>query len=211
MPRHEADPKLNKAELMWHPASLLVLWAGLALVLQKLSLPEVAVLAAFLFLFAALFARQRTLRLVWRARWLFLSLGILFLFFTPGEYLPGLVGRLGLTHEGLERATSQMSLLLAMLASLSLLHQRLGTQGLLAGLYCLLPPFAWRRKTLVRLMLVLELVEQEKQLDWRNWLQDQAGLESEMESVRLAVPPLQAKDYFALAASLAVLVVWVVQ
>lgn len=156
---------------MWHPLTLLLCWVGFALWLQSISalilLGPVTLLSLVL---AGMFAARRTRTLLWRARWLFLSLAILFLFFTPGEYVPVLPSWLGLTHEGVLRAADQLGRLLALLASLALLHQQVGTQGLLAGLHALLRPFAWRDATVVRLMLVLELVEQQRAVPWREWL-----------------------------------------
>ncbi len=155
---------------MWHPASLLLSWLGFALALQWLPFFLLMGLAALCLVLATVFAAERSRNLLWRSRWLLLSLTLLFLFLTPGEYLPGLGGRLGLTYEGVRHAGEQLSRLLAMLASLALLHQQVGTHGLLTGLYWLLRPFPWRDATVVRLMLVLDLVEQKRQTGWREWL-----------------------------------------
>jgi hypothetical protein len=179
---------------MWHPASLLISWAGFAWVLQWLSLPWLLGFSALSLLLAALFAPLRSRRLLWRSRWLLLSLAALFLFFTPGEYVPGFPGRLGLTFDGLEQAALQLGRLLAMLVSLALLHEHLGTQGLVSGLYWLMRPFSWCKVTVVRLMLVLEFVEQKQPAGWREWLAPGDGEASASDSIQLSVPELQHRD-----------------
>lgn len=198
---------------MWHPASLLLTWLSFALILQWAHFPLLVALALTSVLLAGRFAYERSRTLLWRSRWLLLSLGILFFFATPGEYLPGIWGSMGLTYEGMQHGSEQLSRLLAMLASLALLHQRLGTQGLLAGFYWLLRPFAWRVTTVVRLMLVLEFVEQKRQIGWREWLVPQSGLEPGIDTLvpdyfNLSMPPLHMRDR-ALIACLAVAGLWV--
>lgn len=183
---------------MWHPAALLLSWLGFALILQWAKLPLLLALALASILLATRFAPERTRILLWRSRWLLLSLGILFFFATPGEYLSGIGGSMGLTHEGVRHGSEQLSRLLAMLASLALLHQRVGTQGLLAGFYWLLGLLglrAWRKATVVRLMLVLEFVEQKRQIGWREWLAVEENLETTApDCFSLTLPPFHLRD-----------------
>jgi hypothetical protein len=157
---------------MWHPLTLLLCWAAFVLALQWISsLPVLALVTTISLLLAGIFAGHRSRSLLWRARWLLLSLGVLFLLFTPGEYVTGVPEWLGVTHEGLARATDQLCRLLALLSTLALLHERIGTQGLLAGLHALLKPFPFGDTTVVRLMLVLDHVEQRRNVGWRTWLE----------------------------------------
>jgi hypothetical protein len=179
---------------MWHPASLILSWAGFAFFVQWASSGLLVGVALLCLLLGALFAPKRSRRLLRGSRWLLLSLAILFFIFTPGEYLPGFAGSLGLTFEGLERAGEQISRLLAMLVSLALLHESVGTNGLVVGIYWLSGPFLWRKTTAVRLMLVLELVEDKSQLRWREWLipdEKQAGASGNLS---LAMPNLRLRD-----------------
>lgn len=172
-------------------------------------LPLLMALALASVLLARRFAHERSRILLWRSRWLLLSLAMLFFFATPGEYLPGVWGGVGLTYEGMQHGSEQLSRLLAMLASLALLHQRVGTHGLLAGFYWLLRPFAWRETTVVRLMLVLEFVEQKRQIGWREWLlappsgPEPDGATAAPDSVSLTMPPLHLQDRALIAALLA--------
>jgi hypothetical protein len=157
---------------MWHPLTLLLCWAAFALALQWISsLLVLLVVTAISLLLAGIFAGHRSRSLLARARWLLLSLGVLFVLFTPGEYVTGIPEWLGVTHEGLARASDQLCRLLALLATLALLHERVGTQGLLTGLHALLKPFPFGDVTVVRLMLVLEHVEQKRDIGWRTWLE----------------------------------------
>lgn len=194
---------------MWHPASLLLTWLGFALILQRAPLPLLMILALVSILMAARFALARSRILFWRSRWLLLSLSIFFFFATPGEYLPGIGGGMGLTYEGVRQGCEQLSRLLAMLASLALLHQRVGTPGLLTGFYWLPGPFAWRKTTVVRLMLVLEFVEQQRQIGWREWLAPEPAIDTATpDCFTLSMPPLHPRDR-ALIACLAVVGLWV--
>ncbi len=193
---------------MWHPASLLLAWLGLAIALQWLDLALLAGLTAIFLVLMAIFAARRGSRLLKRARWLLLSLAILFLFLTPGEFLPGFWGRFGLTYEGLRHAGEQLCRLLAMLASLAVLHQQVGTKGLLAGLYWLLAPFPGRATTVVRLMLVLEFAEQKQTTGWRDWLAADcvpAEKSAQVQRYSLAMPAFRTRDRLLVGGLLAAL------
>jgi len=174
---------------MLHPATLLLSWLAFAVSLQWLTVAWVSVLAASCICLALLLATERSVNLLRRSRWLLLSLAVLYLFATPGEYLPGILGDIGLTLEGLHQGGEQIGRLLAMLASLALLHQSVGTQGLLAGFHSLLKPFPWRQTTVVRLMLVLEYVEQKQQVGWREWLSPIAQKQTMLEDTLVLARP----------------------
>jgi len=180
---------------MLHPATLLVTWICFALILQAATMSLLAGLVTVSFLLAAILAPTRSMRLLRRSRWLLLSIGVLFLFFSPGEYLPGFAGRIGLTYEGVMHAGEQTGRLLAILLSLALLHEHIGTPGLLAGLYKLLRPFAWRETTVVRLMLVLEFIEDKRVSGWREWLSLGAQADgTERNHFALVMPHLRQLD-----------------
>lgn len=171
---------------MFHPASLLLAWIVCAACLSWLPIPWLAVFSAVSLIAAFLWATDRSRRLLYRTRWLFLSLAVLYLFATPGEYLPGLSGDIGLTIEGLWQGLEHTGRLLALLTSLALLHQLVGNTGLVAGFYTLLKPLPWREATVVRLMLVLEYVEQERAASgWREWLAPSPAQEKEPQHIRL--------------------------
>lgn len=162
-----------------HPATVLLAWAGGVLCLPFLATIQVTLLAAVACAASLVFAASRMRSLLRRARWLLLSLAVLFAFFTPGLRLPGLAGELGLTEDGLLAALEHLSRLLGVLATLALVHEALGSAGFLAGLHWLLAPLSpWRglrERIVVRLALVLEFVESSPVGGWREWMSGSAG------------------------------------
>jgi len=190
---------------MFHPATLLVAWAGFAFLLPLASLQVLLALAIVALLAALLLARRRAQSLLRRARWLLLSIGVLFAFATPGLAVPGWPGRLGLTQDGLLLAGEHVARLLILLATLAVLHEHLRTGGLLTGLHVLLTPLARERREriVVRLMLVIEFIERgDGQSGWRHWLADDAGGPSHLTLAvrRTAWPDWLAYALMALAA-----------
>lgn len=196
---------------MWHPAALLLSWVGFALILQSVSLDVLILLVLVCLLLVSAFALARGWRLLRRSRWLLISVGILFLFFTPGEYLPGLAGRVGVTHEGVTHALEQLGRLVAILASLAFLHERIGTAGLLCGLHWLMRPFPWCNATVVRLMLVLELIEDRRELRWREWLNEEIKAEPQGNNLELVMPPWRWRDGALLSAWGLAGIFWIVR
>lgn len=184
-----------------HPGTTLVGAGLLVLLLQSLP-PGGLVLATAVLLAAAIAtARCRTLSLVRRTRWLLLSIVVLFSFATPGERLDGLPGDLGLTRDGLMLAFDHILRLVLMLATLAILHERLGTGGLMVGLHWLLAPLArlrsLRDRIVVRLMLVLEYAESSAPRPWRDWLAAEAPGGEETRS--LEVRAARGRDWTMLA------------
>jgi hypothetical protein len=189
-----------------HPATQLFAWGVFVALLQPLPASALAWFAAAVFPLALILARRRTLVLLRRTRWLFLSIVLLFVLATPGQRLPGAIGELGVTHDGVLLAAEHALRLLLLLTSLAVVHERLGTAGMMVGLHWLLAPIArWRmlrERVVVRLMLVLDHVENAPAATWREWLdRDLEG----PDRLALAVGSLRFADWFALA-SLAVLI-----
>lgn len=186
---------------MFHPATLLLLWAEFVLVLPLLPLAILAVLALLACVPALRYARTRTRVLLRRARWLFLSIALLFAFATPGLTMPGPLGQIGMTQDGLVLAVEHGARLLLLLATLAVLHEHLGTMGIVTGLHWLLGPLGrwhdWRERIVVRLMLVVEFVESGNGGGgWRDWMG-----ESDMgpRSLTLAIRRARWPDWLALA------------
>lgn len=171
-----------------HPATWLLVWAGVVLLLQSLGWRELAVVAPAALGGAFWLARHRTAGLIRRARWLLLTIAILFSFATPGQRLPGATGDLGVTLDGVVLAVEHVLRLVGVLASLAIVHQRLGNEGVISGLHLLLAPLAafgeLRRRMVVRLLLVLEYVESAPGAGWRYWL-GESGAEPSAVSLQL--------------------------
>lgn len=162
-----------------HPATLFLAWSALILALQSRSLPVLSVAAAVALMLAIAQARRRVRILLRRARWLMLSIFLLFAFATPGERFFPPFGAMGATWDGLIQAGEHLSYLVLMLSTLALLHERLGTAGMVTGLHALLRPLSlWRdlrERIVVRLMLVLDHVESGAGIarGWRSWLDEE--------------------------------------
>lgn len=195
------------AAVILNPASLLLAWLALALAMQWLPLP--ALMGATVLVLPAVwrFSRRRLLILLRRARWLLLSIALLFALATPGAALPGPAGMLGLTYEGILLAATHVLRLTLLLALLALLLDHLGIPALVSGLYLLLKPFGEsraRRRLALRLLLVLEYVENSGSTEkkhWRDSLNPQGEL-AEYPPLHLAVAPLAGIDYFVMALAL---------
>jgi hypothetical protein len=183
---------------MLHPATLLVAWAGFAFLLPLAPLGVLLGLAAGALSASLLLARRRALSLLRRARWLLLSIAVLFAFATPGLSVPGWPGRLGVTQDGLMLAAEHLARLLILLTSLAVLHEHLRTAGLLTGLHALLAPLGEQRERIVvRLMLVIEFIEDgDGRTGWRHWLVDVSG---GPQSLTLAVRRTTWPDWLAYA------------
>lgn len=186
---------------MLHPVTLLISWFAFALGLQWMPVAWLISVSLSCLVIATVVAAERTFNLLRRSRWLFLSLAVLYFLVTPGEYVPGFIGDMGVTYEGLHIGGEQIARLLAMLTSLALLHQVIGTSGLLGGFHWLLRPFPWREATVVRLLLVLEHVEQKRPVRWREWLMpDGKAEEAQAESLTLSLPGFHWRDKVILMA-----------
>lgn len=186
----------------FHPAALLLAWLAFAVALQFLSLPFLAGVLAASACWAAWAAADNALVMLHRARWLLVSITLLYLFATPGVYLPGLAGKVGMTHEGVSLGKEQLTRLAAMLLGLALVFRMLGTQGMLNGLYWLLRPFSWGKMTVVRLTLTLEFAKRPSALGWRDSLLSLAEPDDTPEE-RLAVVHrrFRCRDYLLVGAS----------
>jgi hypothetical protein len=156
----------------FHPATLLIAWGVFALFVQQTPLAVLGAIAVIALPAAWWRAHRRCRSLLRRARWLFLSIIVLFAFATPGRPLVA-----GLTAEGLTLAAEHTLRLALLLATLGVVHEILGNRGLLAGLHFVLAPLAWwrnlRERIVARLMLVLDYVENGPGVrGWRAWLSD---------------------------------------
>lgn len=192
-----------------HPATLLLAWGGFIFALQPLSPAALVYVAMAALPLVWLLARRRILQLMRRARWLLLSIALLFALATPGQRLPGALGDLGVTQDGLLLAAEHVVRLVLLLASLAIVHERLGTSGMMAGLYWLLAPLskwrAMRERIVVRLMLVLDHVESAPVGNWREWLStDLPG----PDRISLTIRPIHWGDRAILSLLLAIALLW---
>lgn len=149
--------------MKFHPAVQILTWCVLVTAMQLLTSLALVVGAAAILLCALLVSRHKLLQLLRRTRWIMLSLLLIYAYSTPGHSLVEVLGMLGPTREGLTDGALQLGRLLAALAGLAILLDRLHRQQLIAGLYVLFAPLQWiglsRERLAVRLALTLHYAE----------------------------------------------------
>lgn len=131
--------------------------------LQTMHLLPLAVCAGLLMFAVVLVHAADFLLLLRRARWLLLSIAVIYAYATPGEFVPGVPDSLAPTYEGLRDGGIQALRLAAMLAALSVLLATSSRAQIMAGIYQLLKPFRFLgvqpERFAARLWLTLHYVE----------------------------------------------------
>jgi hypothetical protein len=194
-----------------HPTTRLLLWLQLMLAFQWLDGGMLVVM----FLPLLLLGRpvlQRGGRLVWRARWLLVSLFVIFAWGVAGE--PLWQGVAAPTYEGLLAALTQLGRLLLMLMIVAAFLEFMPLPSLLAATHRMLHPL--RRfgidpdRGVIRLMLVMRYVETlPRPRDWRSLLDVPAVSVSEV--LEIDEHPLRWLDGLVLFSVAAVLLALVLR
>ena len=156
-----------------HPATRVVAWLALLISVQCLRGASLALTCLLLPLFGWR-ALRRGGRLVWRARWLLLSLVVVFAWGTAGEPLPDFWW--APTLEGLQEALQHLGRMLLVLFFVGGFLEFTPMADLLAAAHVLLHPFRCLglepERGVVRLMLVLRYVETlPRPRDWKSLLE----------------------------------------
>lgn len=146
-----------------HPAAQIIVWCLLVAGLQALSPGALLSVSGLVLLGASVMSGHKLVLLVRRTRWVMFSLLLIYAYSTPGQPLFELLGLFSPTREGLADGVLQLVRLLAALAGLAILLERLHRQQLIAGLYTLFAPVQWlgmsRERLAVRLALTLHYAE----------------------------------------------------
>lgn len=149
--------------MKFHPAAQILAWCLLVVTMQVLALDALLICAGLILLCAFVISRHKFVQLVRRTRWILLSLLLIYAYSTPGQPFLDSLGIFSPSREGLTDGAMQLSRLLAALAALALLLDRLHRQKLIAGLYTLFAPLQWlglsRARLAVRLALTLHYAE----------------------------------------------------
>jgi len=199
----------NNSRRAFHPAVSISSWliAALAVELAAPSqLPWLALPAVFLL--ARREAAQRFAGLMWKARWLWLALLLLYAWTVPGtllwpsDYSP--------SREGLQAGLIRMARLALLLALLARLLSEFAPQQLAGGIYLLAKPFAWlgldRRALAVRLALTLEHLEHTaKRRNWMDELKCPPAVPDGAGEMRLPIAEAAPRDTLVLFAAVALL------
>ena len=187
--------------MMIHPAVGLYVWISALIILQCLPRTAMLVLALILFLLAVWLTGDRIWRLMRRVRWLLMTLFVLFAFFTPGERVWSMGWHwVAPTHEGMVLAAEHAGRLLGAVAMVALLLRFMTTLSLVKALHACLSPLSilssgkFPAETLaIRLMLVLQYLEEAPRKNWRQWLLDDgSATEWANESIVLQKEKLNA-------------------
>jgi energy-coupling factor transporter transmembrane protein EcfT len=155
-----------------HPVTRVIVWLLFLLAVQSLS---GTVLAAIFLLLPLLGARilKRGRHLIWRTRWLLLSLLVIFSWGVAGE--PFWAGAAAPTHEGFREALTHLGRLLLVLVAVAAFLETMPLGDLLAATHTLLKPLQRLGldpdRGVIRLMLVLRYAESlPRPRDWRSLL-----------------------------------------
>ncbi len=182
-------------KLVVHPAIRLIAWLLLLVAVQ--SLGGRALAGSFLlFPLFGLRIIRRGGQLIWRTRWLLLSLLVIFPWGIAGQPLWNGVG--APTQEGALEALTHLGRLLLVLMVVSAFLETMPLQDLLAATHVLLKPMRGfgfdPDRGVVRLMLVLRYVETlPRPRDWRSLLD--APILNVSERVEVNHQPLRWSDY----------------
>lgn len=146
-----------------HPATQILIWCMLVAAMQFLPPARLIIAGALVLSSAFVLSRHKFVQLVRRTRWIMFSLLLIYAYSTPGQPVSEALGSLSPSFEGLTDGGMQLMRLLAALAGLAILLDRLHRQQLIAGLYALFVPLQWlglsRERLAVRLALTLHYAE----------------------------------------------------
>lgn len=183
-----------------HPTTRFYLWLSLILAVQFLS-GKLLVLVVVLMPVLGVRVLRRGGRLVWRARWLLLSLFTILAWGIAGDPLWNAAA--SPTYEGLAEASTQFGRLLLVLMAVAAFLEFMPLADLLTATHFMLSPL--RRfgldpdRGVVRLMLVLRYVETlPRPRDWRALLDvPTAGVR---ELIEVRYQPMHIQDYASVLA-----------
>ncbi len=166
--------------MQFHPAAQILTWCLLVATMQVLPLGILLAPAGLVLLCAFVISRHKFIQLLRRTRWIMLSLLLIYAYSTPGQALSDALGMFSPSREGLADGALQLSRLLAALAGLAILLERLHRQQLIAGLYTLFAPLQWlglsRERFAVRLALTLHYAEAAMLRGTHSWQDALRGL-----------------------------------
>lgn len=202
-----------------HPSLRILLLMLLAVAIQFVEWRLLAAVGVILLAMAMYLHVILLRKLLYRSRWLLLTLLAIYAFTTPGEFLHGLDGAIAPTYEGITQGLLQAGRLAAMLAGLALLLGTTPRDALMGGIYWLLQPLCLCgipvERFTARLWLTLHYVEQvpvrDKVSFWHRF--DRAVEDSgaaRVETVHVSLPAFAAMDWLVLVAMSAGIIGWLV-
>lgn len=193
---------------MIHPGAVVLTWLLATVTLQFLGAHALG-LAALALLLSGKGVIGRWARQVRRARWLLLTLALVFAFGTPGEAV--FPAAWAPTDAGVEAAGLHGFRLVLLLGLLALLFERLDRRRLIVGLGSIAAPLRCVGlpvdAAVVRLALVFEYLEtQPDKGSWRSMLQGADGDAAGPDVLQLEITSWRLRDACLPGAALVVLV-----
>lgn len=162
-----------------HSGLQVFLWLAVVAGLQFLEVLPLTVALCLSVILGAVFAPERSVRLVRRVRFIVIAIVILFAGFTPGEALFVDWPRLSPSREGVWLAYEHAVRVLVVVLLVSLLLERMPPQRLIGAIHALMRPFGVigfpADRVAVRTLLVLRFVEAEKPPKWQEWIRDDSN------------------------------------
>jgi energy-coupling factor transport system permease protein len=194
---------------MLNPAVKIISLMVFAVMLQRMQMQSLIICTGVFLAAVAMIRASDFLLLLRRARWLLLSITLIYAYATPGEFVRQLPDVLAPTYEGLRDGAIQAVRLAIMLAALSLLLATTSRAQIMAGIYQLLKPLQFfgvlPERFSARLWLTLHYVEHMpsgtlKKLRQESW--SMAALDTMNdgpERIVLEFLPWRWLDYLAIA------------
>ena len=213
---------LNRIGL--HPATKIFALVLMAACIQALKLNQLLLLGLILLNGLIYFGVGTFASMIWRMRWLFLSMTLIYAFATPGEYIPHWPMDVAPTYEGLKGATYQIARMTLVLAGIALLIATSSREALMAGIYFFIQPLRFvglsPARFTARLYLTLQYIDdhqkaQAKQVTatskWAQILTIDVGSAKPSainEKIRLDLPRMRFLDYVLMAILFALVVIY---
>ncbi len=186
-----------------NPTTRLIIWLQFLLAVQYMS---GAVLASAFMLLPVLGKKiwRRAGKLIWRSRWLLVSLFAIFSWGIAGH--PLWDSAAAPTQEGIAEASTHLGRLLLVLIAVATFLEAMPLADLVAALHATLKPLRCLKvdpdRSVIRLLLVLRYVESlPRPRDWRTLIA--APVPAQIEMIEVDEAPLRWSDY-ALTLSVAV-------
>ncbi len=199
--------------MKFHPAAWILAWCLLVAAMQIMPLLSLLCTASLILLLAVLWSVKKFIKLIRRTRWVIVSLLLVYAYSTHGEALITWMGAFSPSREGVLDGVLQLTRLLAALAGLAILLDKLDRLQLIAGLYALFAPLQWlgfsRERLAVRLALTLQYAEQamlRNSISWQDTLNRLPETQSEItEQIELPLYRFTFGDALLIVSALLIL------
>ncbi len=218
------SPAFLFKDMRLHPATKIFALVLMAVFIQGLKLNQLLVLGSILLSGLIYVGVRAFVSMIWRMRWLFLSMTFIYAFATPGEYIPHWPMDVAPTYEGLKGAAHQIATMTIVLAGIALLLATSSREALMAGIYFLIQPLRFVGLTparfTARLYLTLQYIDDHQKAQAKQstatskWAQiltldlDSAQPSTTNEMIGLDLPRLSLLDYALMALLFALVVIY---